>query len=67
MGINVIIENVTPGSHASNGGAETTVNIIRQHANLLLMQVERSCGGEKVLLHASYVCLGFSSQCLVAQ
>ena len=42
LGISVIVETVVPGSHQSNGGAESTVNILRQHASLLVNQIEQS-------------------------
>ena len=35
---------MAPESHASNGAAEVTVQVLRQQANLLLQQVERGCG-----------------------
>ena len=38
-----IEETVCPGNHASNGAAETTMKVIRRHANLWIQQVEEGC------------------------
>ena len=44
---------MTPTAHsASNGAAETTMKVIRRHANLWIQQVEKGCGlGEVIGCH----------------
>ena len=44
---------MTPTAHsASNGAAETTMKVIRKHANLWIQQVEKGCGlGEVIGCH----------------
>jgi hypothetical protein len=49
LGIKTHVETVAPGSHASNGGAEVTVKVLRQNANVLIQQLERGCGISDVI------------------
>ena len=49
LGIKTHVETVAPGSHASNGGAEVTVKVLRQNANVLIQQLEQGCGISDVI------------------
>ena len=46
LGIHTTVELVVPGNKEGNGAAEVTVQVIRNQANLLIEQVERSIGAD---------------------
>ena len=53
LGIHTTVELVVPGNKEGNGAAEVTVQVIRNQANLLIEQVERSIGADgKVIFSA---------------
>jgi hypothetical protein len=53
LGVHTTVELVVPGNKEANGAAEVTVQTIRNQANLLIEQVERSVGADvKVLFSA---------------
>ena len=53
LGVHTTVELVVPGNKEANGGAEITVQTLRNQANLLIEQVERAVGADgKVLFSA---------------
>lgn len=44
LGIHTVVERTVPGNSEANGGAEITVQVLRNQANLLIQQVETLCG-----------------------
>ena len=53
LGVHTTVELVVPGNKEANGAAEITVQTLRNQANLLIEQVERSVGADgKVLFSA---------------
>ena len=50
LGVHTTLELVVPGDKQANGAAEVTVQVIRNQANLLIQQVEQSCGADDQVL-----------------
>ena len=48
------------GSHASNGAAETTVNVIRQLSNTFMQQLEHQTGADKPVFSALHPLVAWS-------
>ena len=54
LGVHTTVELVVPGNKEGNGAAEVTVQVIRNQANLLVEQVERSLGVTDKLLFTAH-------------
>ena len=60
FGVECHVETVPVGSHASNGAAESTVNVIRQLSNTLMQQLEHQTGAEKPVFAALHPLVAWS-------
>ena len=49
----VNVETVVPGNKQANGAVESTIQVVRNQANLFIQQIEQSCGVEDKLLFSS--------------
>ena len=53
VGIQVNVETVVPGNKQANGAVESTIQVVRNQANLLIQQIEQLCGCEDKILFSS--------------
>ena len=60
FGVECHVETVPVGSHASNGAAEPTVNVIRQLSNTFMQQLEHQTGAEKPVFAALHPLVAWS-------
>ena len=60
FGVECHVERVPVGSHASNGAAETTVNVIRQLSNTFMQQLEHETGADTPVFSALHPLVAWS-------
>ena len=60
FGVECHVETVPVGSHASNGAAESTVNVIRQLTNTFMQELEHQTGADKPVFSALHPLVAWS-------
>ena len=53
VGVQVNVETVVPGNKQANGAVESTIQVMRNQANLLIQQIEHCCGAQDKILFSS--------------
>ena len=53
VGVQVNVETVVPGNKQANGAVESTIQVVRNQANLLIQQIEHFCGAQDKVLFSS--------------
>ena len=60
MGIKVHYEPSPVGDHQANGAAEKVVDLVRTHAGILISQVEKQCGSDRLIFGSMHPLYGWA-------
>ena len=60
LGIKVHYEPSPVGDHQANGAAEKVVDLVRTHAGILISQVEKQCGSDRLIFGSMHPLYGWA-------